>query len=29
MVLEYVLGGGVTVFVTGYLIYALLHPERF
>lgn len=29
MVLEYVLGGGVTLFVTGYLIYALLHPERF
>lgn len=29
MVLEYVLGGAVTLFVTGYLIYALLHPERF
>ncbi|WP_036638377.1 potassium-transporting ATPase subunit F [Paenirhodobacter enshiensis] len=29
MVVEYVLGGGVTLFVTLYLIYALLHPERF
>lgn len=29
MVFDYLLGGGVTIFVTGYLIYALLRPERF
>ncbi len=29
MVLDYVLGGAVTVFIAAYLVYALLHPERF
>lgn len=29
MLFEYVLGGAVTLFITGYLIYALLRPERF
>ncbi|MEQ1956406.1 K(+)-transporting ATPase subunit F [Mesorhizobium sp. CN2-181] len=29
MVLDYVLGGAVTLCVTVYLIYALLRPERF
>ncbi|MGI9377771.1 MAG: K(+)-transporting ATPase subunit F [Tsuneonella suprasediminis] len=29
MVLEYILGGAVTLFITAYLIYALLRPERF
>ncbi len=29
MVFDYVLGGAVTVFITAYLVYALLHPERF
>lgn len=29
MILDYVLGGTVTLFITGYLLYALLHPERF
>lgn len=29
MILDYVLGGAVTLFVTAYLIYALLRPERF
>ncbi len=29
MLLEYILGGAVTLFVTAYLIYALLRPERF
>ncbi|HPE61618.1 MAG TPA: K(+)-transporting ATPase subunit F [Thiolinea sp.] len=29
MILDYILGGAVTIFVTAYLIYALLHPERF
>ena len=29
MVLEYLLGGIVTLFITAYLIYVLLRPERF
>ncbi|MBX5012158.1 K(+)-transporting ATPase subunit F [Rhizobium lentis] len=29
MTLDYVLGGAVTVFLTLYLTYALLRPERF
>ncbi|MBB4292295.1 K+-transporting ATPase KdpF subunit [Rhizobium leguminosarum] len=29
MTLDYVLGGAVTVFLTVYLTYALLRPERF
>lgn len=29
MILDYALGGAVTLFVTAYLIYALLRPERF
>jgi K+-transporting ATPase KdpF subunit len=29
MLIEYVLGGAVAVFISGYLIYALARPERF
>jgi len=29
MVLDYVLGGAVTVFILAYLVLALLRPERF
>jgi K+-transporting ATPase KdpF subunit len=29
MLLDYVLGGGVTVVITIYLVYALIRPERF
>jgi len=29
MLLDYVLGGAVTVFLLVYLTYALLRPERF
>lgn len=29
MLVEYVLGGAVTLFITAYLVYALLRPERF
>lgn len=29
MIIEYVLGGTVTLFITAYLIYALLRPVRF
>ncbi|MCG6116089.1 MAG: K(+)-transporting ATPase subunit F [Mesorhizobium sp.] len=29
MAIDYLLGGTVTLFVTAYLIYALLRPERF
>lgn len=29
MMLELLLGGVVTIFVTAYLTYALLRPERF
>jgi K+-transporting ATPase KdpF subunit len=29
MILDYVLGGAVTVFLFAYLVYALVRPERF
>ncbi|HBK06994.1 MAG TPA: K(+)-transporting ATPase subunit F [Acetobacteraceae bacterium] len=29
MTLDYVLGGIVTVFLLGYLVVALIKPERF
>jgi K+-transporting ATPase KdpF subunit len=29
MLVDYVLGGIVTVFILGYLVVALLRPERF
>ena len=29
MILDYVLGGTVTLFIAAYLIYVLLRPERF
>jgi K+-transporting ATPase KdpF subunit len=29
MLVDYVLGGVVAVLLLGYLVYALLHPERF
>lgn len=29
MLIDYILSGGVTVFVTAYLCYALWRPERF
>lgn len=29
MDLEYVLGGILSILLTGYLVYALLWPERF
>lgn len=29
MLTDYILGGGVAVFVTLYLLIALIHPERF
>ncbi|PWV99054.1 K+-transporting ATPase KdpF subunit [Hoeflea marina] len=29
MTFDLVLGGAVTLFVTAYLVYALLRPERF
>ena len=29
MLIDYLLGGAVAVFLLGYLIYALLRPERF
>ncbi len=29
MLIEYVLGGSVTLALLVYLIYALLHPEKF
>jgi K+-transporting ATPase KdpF subunit len=29
MTLDYVLGGLVTVFILGYLVVALIKPERF
>jgi len=29
MMLDYVLGGFVTVFILAYLVYALVRPERF
>jgi K+-transporting ATPase KdpF subunit len=29
MLLDYVLGGGVTLILLAYLLYALIRPERF
>jgi K+-transporting ATPase KdpF subunit len=29
MLLDYILGGIVTVVIMAYLIYALINPERF
>jgi K+-transporting ATPase KdpF subunit len=29
MTLEYLMGAGVSVVLLGYLVYALLYPERF
>ncbi len=29
MTLDYILGAVVTVGLLGYLVYALIHPERF
>ena len=29
MTFDYILGAAVTLFVLGYLVYALVHPERF
>jgi K+-transporting ATPase KdpF subunit len=29
MLLDYILGGVLSVALTGYLVYALLRPERF
>ena len=29
MILEYVLGGAVTLFLLAYLTYALVRPKRF
>ena len=29
MLLDYILGGGVTILLTAYLVYALIRPERF
>lgn len=29
MFLEYILGGAVAAFLSGYLVYALVRPERF
>ncbi|PYG58558.1 K(+)-transporting ATPase subunit F [Rhizobium sp. UGM030330-04] len=29
MIFDYVLSGAVTVFISAYLTYALIRPERF
>jgi K+-transporting ATPase KdpF subunit len=29
VILDYILGGVLSVALTGYLVYALLRPERF
>ena len=29
MLIDYILGGGVTVVLLVYLVYALLQPEKF
>ena len=29
MLTDYFLGGAITIFVTAYLVYALMRPERF
>jgi K+-transporting ATPase KdpF subunit len=29
MLIDYLLGGGVSLLITAYLVFALLRPERF
>ena len=29
MTIDYVLGAAVTLFILGYLVYALIRPEKF
>jgi K+-transporting ATPase KdpF subunit len=29
VILDYILGGALSAVLTGYLVYALLRPERF
>lgn len=29
MIVDYILGGGVTLLLLAYLVYALIRPERF
>ncbi|PBC04350.1 K(+)-transporting ATPase subunit F [Mesorhizobium sp. WSM3860] len=29
MLFDYIIGGAVTLFLLGYLTYALIRPERF
>jgi K+-transporting ATPase KdpF subunit len=29
VILDYILGGALSVVLSGYLVYALLRPERF
>jgi K+-transporting ATPase KdpF subunit len=29
MMIDYVLGGGVALFILAYLVFALVRPERF
>ena len=29
MTLDYILGAAVTLFILGYLVYALIRPEKF
>jgi K+-transporting ATPase KdpF subunit len=29
MLIDYLLGGGVTVLIMAYLVYVLIRPERF
>ena len=29
MMIDYVLGAAVTIFILGYLVYALIRPEKF
>lgn len=29
MLLDFILGGAVTLFLLVYLVFALVHPERF
>lgn len=29
MMIDYILGGGVTLMLVAYLIFALIRPERF
>jgi K+-transporting ATPase KdpF subunit len=29
MLIDYILGGGVSLFLLAYLVYVLIRPERF